>query len=395
MIRKLCSASFPIHHLSKSDDSRILQQLLESDDALLDAHHAGTTFRFLTALLAFGKEEKILTGSARMQQRPIRSLVDALRTMGAQIEYLDAEGFPPLRISPSKQNKDLKFVHLEAGTSSQFITALMLIAPTLPHGLIIHLEGNVVSRPYIEMTMGVMSRFGVQCIWENQTITIPGHAYTPCEFDVEADWSAASYYYCLAALSKEAELLLTGLHADSLQGDAAITEIGRRFGVMTEFLQEGILLTKDRQSIQAPFFEGDFLPTPDLAQSVCVMMSGLGCQGLLKGLQTLRVKETDRIQALQKELAKVGVSLSKVPARFHAKDQQEMFMQEGKAELQGTVTFQTYDDHRMAMSLACLGILFPVGIEHPAVVSKSYPTFWDDLQSLGFEILETESLVRD
>lgn len=146
MIRKLCSASFPIHHLSKSDDSRILQQLLESDDALLDAHHAGTTFRFLTALLAFGKEEKILTGSARMQQRPIRSLVDALRTMGAQIEYLDAEGFPPLRISPSKQNKDLKFVHLEAGTSSQFITALMLIAPTLPHGLIIHLEGNVVSQ---------------------------------------------------------------------------------------------------------------------------------------------------------------------------------------------------------------------------------------------------------
>ncbi len=390
MIRKLCAAHFEIQHASCSDDSRILQQLLESGDPILDAHHAGTTFRFLTALLAFGKEEKILTGSTRMQQRPIKTLVDALRSMGAQIEYTGAEGFPPLRIKPSAHPLDVREVYLEAGTSSQFITALMLIAPTLPNGLIIHLQGNVVSRPYIEMTMGVMSGFGVQCHWDQDTLTIPASAYAARDFEVEADWSAASYYYCMAALSRETDLLLTSLHSDSLQGDAAIVEIGHKFGVKTEFLPEGIRLTKDPDAAPTAFFEGDFLPMPDLAQSVCVMMAGQGCQGLLKGLQTLRVKETDRIQALQTELAKVGVSLMKVPARFQTKVQEEMFMQEGMADTLGEISFQTYDDHRMAMSLACLGILFPVTIQQPSVVSKSYPAFWNDLQSLGFEILDMQ-----
>jgi 3-phosphoshikimate 1-carboxyvinyltransferase len=237
------------------------------------------------------------------------------------------------------------------------------------------------------MTMGVMSQFGVVCSWEENRIVIPPVPYRAEAFTVEADWSAASYYFVMAALSREADLTLEGLFKNSLQGDAVIVQIAAQFGVRTEYTDTGIRIIKEKGAGISSFFEHDFLPTPDLAQGVAVMLGGLGCPGLLTGLQTLRWKETDRIQALQTELARVGVFLSKVPGRFASKNQQELFMLEGKVQNAEGCVFDTYEDHRMAMAMACLGILFPVFIANPQVVTKSYPDFWNDLKQLDFAII--------
>lgn len=380
IIRALTTTPFDIHRVANAKDTRLLQELLTTDTDVLDAGAAGTTFRFLTAYLAFKQGTQVLTGSPRMKERPIGVLVDALRQLGASIEYLERDGYPPLRISSPTSVPESNVLRISAGTSSQYISALLMIAPTLPNGLELVLEGKVVSRPYIEMTLRLMAYFGVQHTWENATIRIVPQAYTPRNFTVEADWSAASYYYSMAALSKSADLTLHGLYKDSLQGDAILPDIYETLGVYTQFHESGIRLTKAGHN-KTSEFEWDFLRCPDLAQTLAVTCAGLGIPGMFSGVETLRIKETDRIGALREELAKTSVEVTPIST-----GQQEQFKLSGRARWEEPPVFQTYEDHRMAMAFAPLALLKPICIADPEVVEKSYPDFWKDLQQLGFDI---------
>ena len=384
IIRALCEDYFEIRHLSTSKDTQLMQQLLDSRSDVLDAGAAGTTFRFLTAYLATRPGSHILTGTERMKQRPVGVLVEALKKLGANIEYLEKEGYPPLRISQSEKLGAVPTLTVPASTSSQYLSALLMIAPVLPSGLELRLEGKLVSRPYLEMTLRVMEYFGVRHTWEGDTIRVPAQKYQHRSFTVEADWSAASYYYAMAAFSERCDLELYGLFRESWQGDAVLCKMMEKFGVETIFCQDRICLSK-LPGVKT-FFEWDFLPCPDLAQTLAVVCGGLGVHGLFTGLETLRIKETDRIAALQNELAKVHVFLSKLPSGSSKNTDSEVFIIEGKAEVKGEPVFQTYEDHRMAMAFTPLAMLGDVKIEHPGVVEKSYPAFWDDIRELGFSI---------
>ena len=390
IIQALCEKSFKITNLSDSDDTKTLQALLASDSQELNAHHAGTTFRFLTSYLATRKGKNTLTGSERMQERPIKALSDALIKMGADITYVKNEGYPPLKIGSPTRILDSK-ISLSAEISSQYISSLLLVAPTLPNGLEINMIGDLVSRPYLEMTLKIMEHFGVSHTWEGQTISIAPQKYQANDFFVEADWSAASYYYIIAAFAKEADITLSGLQKDSLQGDSAIAAIGNSFGLQTEYIDNSIRITKSGSPLEE-FFEYDFINCPDIAQSVSTMAAGAGVSALMTGLQTLRIKETDRIAALQAELAKVHVWLSKLPAKFSKNSNVEYYMQEGNIDGDEMApTFATYKDHRMAMAFGPLAMLFPIEVEEHMVVTKSYPAFWEDLGSLGYELEILES----
>lgn len=387
IIKALSGKKFTIQNLSPSDDTQLLSQLLDSQDEVWDCHHAGTTFRFLTAFLAVRPGTQILTGSERMKNRPIKDLVDALRQLGADIEYLENPGYPPLKIhSPSF--KDHNHIRISASVSSQFISALLLISPTLPGGMVIEMEGTVVSRPYIDMTIDIMAYFGVHVKESNHTFRITQQKYQNREFFVEGDWSAASYFYIIAGLSKKSDIQIGGLFEESLQGDKEIVHIGEKMGIKTDFHQQGLTIVKNEDVKSTPLLEQDFLKVPDLAQSVSVMCAGTGTHGLFSGLQTLRLKETDRITAVRTELQKVGVSFFKIPEKFAKKSNKEFYLMEGNAAhyTGDTPTFNTYEDHRMAMSFAPLALLYPIRIHHPEVVSKSYPSFWDNLAALGFKI---------
>jgi 3-phosphoshikimate 1-carboxyvinyltransferase len=390
IIRALSGEDFPIHRLANAQDTETLQALLATEASVLDAGAAGTTFRFLTAYLSTRPGEQVLTGTERMKQRPVGVLVEALRQLGARIEYLEKEGYPPLRIGESQHFGQTGQVSIPASTSSQYITALLLLAPTLPRGLQLELEGQIVSRPYIEMTLRLMAYFGVEHQWEGQVISVAPQAYQARPFTVEADWSAASYYYSLAALSDSCDLQLDGLFAESLQGDAVLQDMYRAFGVETTFNETGLQLTKAADASPAPIFEYDFLSCPDTAQTLAVTCAGLGAQGLFTGLETLRIKETDRIAALKAELSKVNVFLSKLPPRMAPKTGKEYFLQEGQAAWSEAPVFATYEDHRMAMAFAPLALLGDIRVAEPMVVRKSYPDFWKDLEKLGFRITEDQ-----
>ncbi|HMQ05776.1 MAG TPA: 3-phosphoshikimate 1-carboxyvinyltransferase [Saprospiraceae bacterium] len=385
IIRALANEKFPIVHLSDSDDTQTLMQLLSQvqNGTVLDAHHAGTTYRFLCAWLCTQPGTQILTGSFRMKERPIKALVDALRSIGAQIEYLEKKGFPPVQIGPPPVEWKSR-LSLPANISSQYISALMMIAPVLSHGLEIRMEGVPVSIPYIAMTSALMHYFGIRVHWEESVIKIEKGTYQSIPFTVEADWSAASYYYSIAALADEAFIYVDGLNAESMQGDSKVVELMRKFGIETTYSQNGISIEK--KGAPNDFFQYDFLYQPDLAQTFAVLCGGLGVRGKFTGLQTLRIKETDRIHALQKELVKVGVQLTKIPLRPDCEREQEYYSVDGKARYNEEVQIETYHDHRMAMAFAPLAVKFPLRIVHPAVVSKSYPGFWEDLLSLGFRI---------
>ena len=385
IIQALCEGSFEILNLSDSDDTKTLQALLFSDGHELDAHHAGTTFRFLTSYLATRIGDNILTGSERMQERPIKALSDALIKMGADISYVNNEGYPPLKIGSPTRTLDSK-ISVSADISSQYISSLLLVAPTLPNGLEITLIGDLVSRPYLEMTLKIMEYFSVSHSWKGQTITVAPQKYKAKDFFVEADWSAASYYYIIAAFAQKVDITLTGLQKDSLQGDSAIALIGNNFGLQTDYIDSSIRITKSGNASEE-FFEYDFIKCPDIAQSVSTMAAGAGVSALFTGLQTLRIKETDRIAALQKELAKVHIWLSKLPAKFSKKSDLEYYMQEGNIDGDEMApTFATYKDHRMAMAFGPLAQLFPIEVEDHLVVTKSYPKYWEDLKTLGFEV---------
>ena len=382
IIRALCDKDFEIKKLSKSDDTQILQKLLSAEDLKeYDVHHAGTTFRFLTAYLAIKKGKQILTGSDRMKQRPIGPLVDALRQLGCKIDYLEKEGYPPLKINKPKNLSANNEIKVAADISSQYISALLLIAPTLPKGLKLTLEGEMVSESYLNMTLKIIEEFGIEYKKKGQIITIGPQAYSPKEFTVEADWSASSYYYSIVALSKKGTITLKGLFEESLQGDSAMVGIGRMLGVNSEWDQGKIMLAKgDHNAISLNY---DFINQPDLAQTIAVICAANGVQGKFTGLKTLRIKETDRIAALDTELSKVGSSFIKVGKG----DMEETYEVGSKINFNGSIPrFETYKDHRMAMAFAPLALHGPIEIAKPEVVSKSYPSFWEDLKSLGFEI---------
>ncbi len=389
IIRALAPEPFPIHHLAEADDTQRLLHLLGSEDEVLDAGPAGTTFRFLTALLAFRPGVQVLTGSERMKQRPIGELVAALRRLGARIEYLEKEGFPPLRIGEARP-AGVRRLEVRADVSSQFISALLLVAPTLPQGLEIELQGPPVSRSYIRMTLALMQHFGVPHRREGNLIAVPRAPYQPRPYTVEGDWSAASYYFAMAALSERAELELAHLQPDSVQGDSVVAELARHFGVSHEFADKGVVVRKPQNAETAPFFEHDFIDCPDIAQTLAVMCAGTGVQGMFAGLQTLQIKETDRIAALQRELGKTGVAFAKLPPHFSRQTGKTWYMVDGRATLADTPLFDTYEDHRMAMALAPLALLGRIGIRDAEVVGKSYPSFWKHLEALGFQVTVQE-----
>ncbi len=385
IIQALCTDKFPIQRLANAKDTELLQVLLKSEKIVRDAGAAGTTFRFMTAYLALQPDTQILTGSERMKQRPIGVLVEALRRLGADIEYLEKQGYPPLKIGEPIQIGRTHRLSIAANTSSQYISALLMIAPTLPRGLELTLEGDIVSRPYIEMTLALMQYFGVQSRWEGNTIKIVPQDYQPKPFTVEADWSAASYYYAMAAFAETVDLQLNGLFRESVQGDAVLASMMERFGLRTAFNEQGIRITKSNEPLP-PVFEYDFIECPDLAQTMAVVCAGTGVRGMFTGLQTLSIKETDRIAALKQELAKVQTVLTALPPRFAPKSNKQFYLIEGKAMVENTPVFATYEDHRMAMAFAPLAMFGTVKIEHPNVVEKSYPDFWEDLARLGFGV---------
>ncbi|MDB5227697.1 MAG: aroA [Bacteroidota bacterium] len=380
IIDALCGHRITMENLSNADDTIALQKILSSDEKVLDAGAGGTTFRFLTAYLSTQEgREVILTGSERMQQRPIKILVDALRALGADIQYQDNENFPPLKIM-GKKLKGGK-ISLPADTSSQFITALLLIAPTLEQGLELELKGTIVSLPYIKMTLRMMEYFGIQTSFEKNAIVIHSGDYQPLPFFIEGDWSAASYFYSLAVLSENAEIELKGLTDQQIQGDSVIHKVANDFGVETIWKENAVTIKKIVNP-NITSYDFDFLECPDLAQTVVAFCAGTGIELSCHGLQTLRIKETDRIAALNTELEKLGLaSLIEID-----KNNWQLNINRNKP-VNPVIAVRTYEDHRMAMAFAPLALkLNTLKIEEPNVVSKSYPLFWEDLKKLGFQI---------
>jgi 3-phosphoshikimate 1-carboxyvinyltransferase len=360
----------------KSSKSKAVSGPETQDLRLVDIGPAGTAMRFLTAYFTLQDEEVILTGSARMQQRPIGILVDALRELGAVIEYEAKDGFPPIKIKGGLQQLTNK-ISIKGDISSQYITALLLIAAQLPLGLELYIEGELTSRPYVEMTLAMLEQAGIKHSWNDNVIAIAHQEFKETALPVEPDWSAASYWYAIAALADEAELFLSGLTQYSLQGDSVITEIMANFGITSQFKDGGVYLQKEVKPIIRKIF--DLKECPDLAQTIIVVCATLGHEATFTGLETLKIKETDRVKALQNELAKIGVKLIE-KAQIYKLDCSEKFLPE-------SIFINTYDDHRMAMAFAPLALLIPeLEIEDAQVVEKSYPAFWKDLEKMGFGI---------
>ncbi|MCX6180702.1 MAG: 3-phosphoshikimate 1-carboxyvinyltransferase [Bacteroidetes bacterium] len=374
LIRALCDTSFPIHNLAAAKDTQTMIALLESKSNTWDVGPAGTTMRFLTAHAALQSGNTILTGSERMRNRPIKILVDALRTLGADIQYMEKEGCPPLNIQGGKLKGGK--ISIDGSVSSQYLSALLMIAPKLKGGLEMNLTGKVASVPYLKMTLRLMEYFGAKWSWEGSVIKVEEGTYIPKEFIVEADWSGASYWYQMAAFASELDLTIKGLKQHSLQGDSAIVEMYERLGVHSEFFKDGVRLTKNSIALPSEFND-DFTDCPDVAQTLAVTLAGLGIGGKLVGLESLRIKETDRIAAVQNELAKFGIKVD-------AEGDYAMIIHAGKLS-ESALPVHTYEDHRMAMAFAPLAMLLNnISIEEPEVVEKSYPAFWNDLKSVGF-----------
>ncbi len=349
-------------------------KLIRSNEHVIDIEDAGTTMRFLTAYFALTGQHKILTGTPRMQERPIGILVGALRSLGAKINYQKKEGYLPLQ-TEGFDTQLVSEIVIRGDVSSQFISALMMIAPTLPQGLKIRLDGKIGSRPYIEMTAQLMREFGAACHFSDNIIKIEPRPYAPTELSVESDWSAASYWFGFTALAKEANITLPFLFEDSLQGDQAIQKIMPALGVVTKKMEHDMLsLTKSTFEKEIRW---DFTHCPDLAQTVAVVCAAKGITGHFTGLESLRIKETDRIAALQNELKKIGADLIEL---------EDQWILKPSVSLPSSATFETYHDHRMAMAFAPLATLMSVIIESPGVVKKSYPLFWTDLEEIGFSL---------
>lgn len=381
----LLQALYPnisLENTSNSDDSEVMTKALNSQFAihnsqLVDVHHAGTAMRFLTAFFAIQEgREVVLTGSTRMKERPIKILVEALRQLGAEISYDEHEGFPPIKIKGKKlkQNK----VSLSANVSSQYISALLLIAPKLENGLELTLEGEITSIPYIKMTLALLKEIGVTTsFFDNVIIVKPKLSIVNCQLSIESDWSSASYWYSIVALSEIGfQITLSSYKQNSLQGDSALVEIYKNFGVETSFELNTIIIKK-KNNYQLSIINYQLNNSPDIAQTIAVTCFGLGIGCYLTGLHTLKIKETDRLEALKTELSKLGASVSIT---------NDSLTLESSFEIIENVAIKTYQDHRMAMAFAPLALKTSLIIEEAEVVSKSYPTFWEDLKSVGIQI---------
>lgn len=372
ILNAFCKNAGNIENISEARDSQTMIRLLQSPDEELDVIDAGTTMRFLTAYFAVGETMKKLTGTKRMQQRPIGILANALNELGANITYDQKIGFPPLRISPFDTQRS-KVLSIRGDQSSQFISALLMIAPKLPKGLKLVLKGQVGSRPYIQMTLNLMANFGIESDWNGDTIYIAPQNYAPANYKIESDWSGASYWYALVALSTSATVKLIGLRKNSYQGDIAIVSIMNKLGVMSTFEKDGVLLQKVPHSNEVAF---DFSDCPDLAQTVAVTCAGKHINCKMTGLESLRIKETDRIKALKSELKKIDTSFKEIESGVWELNSN---FEAGKDVL----IFETYEDHRMAMAFAPLATMQNISIQNPLVVEKSYPSFWTDLEIAG------------
>ena len=370
------------HHpenLSDCDDTRVMIRALNDDKETIDIMAAGTAMRFLTAYLSVTPGTRIITGTERMQQRPIQVLVNALRELGADIEYVANDGFPPLRITGRELRKDT--ISLPGNVSSQYISALLMIAPVLTNGLTIRLTGDIISRPYINLTLQLMNDFGVRAEWtDDHQLKVEPQAYHSTPFYVESDWSAASYWYQIVALSKEAEVTLPGLFKDSYQGDSQVAGIFRSLGVETIYKDKTVILKKNGKSVER--LDYDFINQPDLAQTSVVTCALLNIPFRFSGLQSLKIKETDRMAALITEMRKLGYIL-------HETDGSVLSWEGERCTTEEHPAIDTYEDHRMAMAFAPTCLALPeILINNPQVVSKSYPRYWEDLRQAGFIIKE-------
>lgn len=378
----LLRALFPnisIENLSNSDDGEVMQKGLQKSSGEVDIHHAGTAMRFLTAYFASqpGKEV-VLTGSQRMQERPIKVLVEALRALGADIQYVKQEGYPPLKISGKKLTKSQ--VSLPANISSQYISALLLIAPSLENGLELELVGKITSVPYIKMTLGLLAQIGVEANFEGNKILVePQKRVDAIKLVVESDWSSASYFYSIVALCEVGtKIKLSSYKQNSLQGDSVLSKIYTDFGITTTFSDNQVTLEKTEESGQENV-SYDLSNAPDIAQTIAVTCLGLGMGCHLTGLHTLPIKETDRLAALQTEMTKFGAKVTI--------DSESLTLQPTK-KINSGVDVDTYNDHRMAMAYGPLALKTDLIVNDAEVVSKSYPDFWKDLKTLGFDIAE-------
>jgi len=366
-----------LKNISNSDDAEVMQKGLLISEGEVDIHHAGTAMRFLTSYFAVSKGKKVvLTGSARMKQRPIKILVDALKSLGAEIEYIENEGYPPLKIHGKKIVKPK--VSLPANVSSQYISSLILVAPSLENGLSIELLGEITSVPYIKMTLSLLHQIGARTEFEGQLIRIePLTVVKDKILVVESDWSSASYFYSLAALSDPgSEIKLTAYKKDSLQGDSILADVYKVFGVTTIFDENAIILKKGSEALPNNL-SLDLANTPDIAQTIAVTCLGLGVGCHLRGLHTLPIKETDRLAAMKTELEKIGGHVEITSESLHLLP---------KAKPQTDVTIDTYNDHRMAMAFAPLALKTSIVINDAEVVSKSYPDFWKDMTKVGLKV---------
>ena len=381
----LLQALYPnltLENTSNSDDSEVMQKALNSPftihhSQLIDVHHAGTAMRFLTAYFSIQEgKEVVLTGSSRMKERPIKILVDALNELGAEITYEENEGFPPIRIKGKKITKNK--VSLPANVSSQYISALLLIAPKLENGLVLTLEGEITSVPYIKMTLALLNEIGVMTTFVGNKITVC-HAklVSASQFTIESDWSSASYWYSIVALSEiGTQISLSSYKKNSLQGDSALVDIYQDFGVETIFNNDNSITISKTKKSQLSIVNYQLNNCPDIAQTIAVTSFGIGIACDLTGLHTLKIKETDRLEALKIELTKLGAEISVTNDSLHLKS---------SFGIKQNISISTYQDHRMAMAFAPLALKVPITINQAEVVSKSYPDFWKDLELVGIE----------
>jgi len=368
-----------IDNLSNSDDTVILDKYITNLESHIDVHHAGTAMRFLTALLAIKTNKKfVITGSQRMKERPIKILVQALNKLGANISYFDKKGFPPLIIKG--QEIFGGEISLSSNISSQYISALMLIAPILKNGLLINLEGKITSKPYLEMTLAILKKIGINCYFKNNIISIEHCSkINNSAISIESDWSSVSYFYSIVALSNAAELNIGTFYKSSIQGDVKLYEIYAKLGVETKFIKSSsrILIKKINDFIKPDHIDLDLTENPDIAQTIAVTCFGLGISCDLFGLHTLKIKETDRLEALKIELSKLGANVKVTNNSFHLAP---------TFSINNGISIETYNDHRMAMAFAPLALMTPIIINDPDVVTKSYKDFWKDLKSLNFNL---------
>lgn len=372
--------SFP-ENLSDCDDTQVMIHSLNEKGETLDIKAAGTAMRFLTAYLSITPGAKIITGTQRMQQRPIRILVDALRSLGAKIEYVGNEGFPPLRITGRTLNG--KEVSLQGDVSSQYISALLMIGPMLPEGLVLHLKGEIISRPYINLTLQLMTEFGAVAGWDAEnSICVKPTPYRSVPYFVESDWSAASYWYQIMALSEKAEITLDGLFRESYQGDSAVAALFEQLGVETIYEEKRVRLRKTGRITK--YMEYNFVNQPDLAQTFVVTCALLGVPFRFTGLQSLKIKETDRIEALIKELGKLGYLINE-------ENDSVLYWNGERGIADACPVIDTYEDHRMAMAFAPASmVMSEIRINEPQVVSKSYSHYWIHLEEAGFTLTEVK-----